>query len=747
MHLYPRPHKLMGAWFILLGRDRLDLYEDEMNNGFYISAVALLCSLSVSQQALASSDASSCPWGEAGCALESVPVLSTSNDSRDNLIRLLAEHNSIPLPLQPIPADLARNRKFYFGSHLDDWFVKQSDEQTEPPAPAPSPVNEPLKTLGLADQLARYSDADIDSLEDRFVSMTSESDANFFRALLAESNLSTEQQQGLAKEKIDPTSNNNGDNLTFPDGTVAQQFNQYLQAARFFYGGQYDKAEQLWTSLKDSAQPWLAETSSYMLMRNALNKSSQNAEGEYGYFDVEKIDRKAASEAMKWAGRYLQLWPEGQYAASTRGLLRRINWYLQDWDELARLYEQSLTMTKDANVLTALVREADSKLLSKDLTWDTDYFLNAPEAPLLTFVQTLRLMRNAECDPRRPCANNDYLAQIKPVFEKSNTLAYWEYLELEKHFLKEEYSAILAEIKPETMLPLHDILAFSRQVLYGEALMKLKQWDNAQQHWSKLLRASQDPEQQQFLQTELAATLVLSDKTEAIFAHDSLVTSLRYRSAVLKSSASTNLLRRQVTDGPNDEERTIALHSLLMRDLINAHYADWLADKKLVSHISRPVIDEHFSDVNLSVFDWSGEESEKGYFCRPLDETVTALRKNKSDGHALNCLGEFIRTTNAEINLWQDSGGDGPLTAVVTDGNTPTQPSRQDYYQTVMTDPKSEQEDKSYALYRAVMCYSPSGSNDCGGLEVEKLKRKGWFTQLQTQYPGSRWAQELQYYW
>ncbi|MEW5286772.1 hypothetical protein, partial [Klebsiella michiganensis] len=65
----------------------------------------------------------------------------------------------------------------------------------------------------------------------------------------------------------------------------------------------------------------------------------------------------------------------------------------------------------------------------------------------------------------------------------------------------------------------------------------------------------------------------------------------------------------------------------------------------------------------------------------------------------------------------------------------------------IITSPKAEPEDKSYALYRAILCYAPSGSNECGGEDVEKLQRKGWFTQLKTQYPGSPWAQKLKYYW
>ncbi len=72
------------------------------------------------------------------------------------------------------------------------------------------------------------------------------------------------------------------------------------------------------------------------------------------------------------------------------------------------------------------------------------------------------------------------------------------------------------------------------------------------------------------------------------FAADSRVTNLRYRSLVLKTRPH-GLLRQQATHGPNKEERTIALHTLLTRDLTEGHYADWLQDMSLVAAITPPV--------------------------------------------------------------------------------------------------------------------------------------------------------------
>lgn len=97
--------------------------------------------------------------------------------------------------------------------------------------------------------------------------------------------------------------------------------------------------------------------------------------------------------------------------------------------------------------------------------------------------------------------------------------------------------------------------------------------------------------------------------------------------------------------------------------------------------------------------------------------------------------------------MWKDSAGNGELETAIQQKDPVGQFNRQHYYQQVIASPKAEHEDRSYALYRAIMCYAPSGSNECGGEEVDKQQRKGWFTQLKTQYPGSPWAQKLKYYW
>ncbi|QLY38107.1 hypothetical protein HV164_16975 [Citrobacter freundii] len=707
-------------------------------------AFAVCTLLAGAPQALASFDMEDCKWSDASCLLKGIPVLSPENDSRDNLLRLLSQEKSFTLPVQSLPADVTRSRDYYFAYH------PQWDEISPPPADAPVQSKDDTFARQMAELQITVEETNADDAEheNRHVSNTTASVSQFFAALLADTTLTAEQRQALARARLGLLSGASAEQITsslatIPADASAQQYKTYLIAAARFYEGDYVTAEQDFTQLATSSSPWLAETVQYMLMRTALNRSSQNSVGEYGDFDSAKINRQDASQAQTQAQAYLQRFPHGLYADSARGMLRRINWYLQAWPPLAGLYEQAFQQTTDAQQLRDTVIEYDN-------VFGMQFFEGPvveafPDAPLVSYIELLRALRLN--NDNKPTLTQAQLDASKPVFEKGGKLALWQDLQLNLWMATGNYAAIVQAVTPAQKLPAHDILAFSEQVMYGEALMEQQQWPAARAFWQQLLKISQDPEQQQYVQAKLAATLVYSGDIASIFAPDSAVTNLRFRSQVLKAQATPELLRQQATRGPNNEERTIALHTLLVRDLTENRFSDWLNDKKLAGAITPPVIGESFADVNLSTFDWNGDAAQAGYTCRSLDETVTVLSKKADNAHALNCLGEFFRTSQTHVDLQADSAGNDVLGTAISRKEPFGQFDRQRYYQQVIASPNAEVEDKSFALYRAIMCYAPSGYNECGGEEVDKSQRKDWYTQLKTQYPGSPWAQKLKYYW
>ena len=710
-------------------------------------AFALCTLLTAAPQAFASFDMEDCKWSDDSCLLKGTPTFNPENDSRDNLLRLLSQEKSFVLPVQSMPADITRSRDFYFAYH------PQWDEAVPQPATASvqsedTTLSQQLAVLEIEPPLfAKQNGYDAD-LENRYVSNNRQSVSEFIAALMTDETLNIDQRRLLAQARLDlwgrATKEQIAESLAaLPADSTSLLYKTYLTGAAHFYDQNYEGAEQDFTIVLHNGSPWLMETAQYMLMRTALNKSSKFSDGQYGEFNIDNIKLKDAAQAQKEAQNYLQRWPEGLYANSTRGMLRRINWYLQAWPQLAGLYEQTLQQSADAQQLREIVIEYDN-------VFGMQFFEGPvveafPDAPLVSYIELLRALRLD--NNSKPTLTQEQLDASKPVFEQSQKLPLWRDLQLNLWQATGNYAAIIQAVTPAQKLAAHDTLAFSEQVLYGEALMGQKNWSAARDFWQQLLKLSQDNEQQQYVQAKLAATLVYSGDVEAVFAPESTVTNLRFRSQVLKTQATPELLRQQAVHGPNNEERTIALHTLLVRDLTEDRFGDWLNDKKLASAITPPVIGEAFADVNLSIFDWNGDAAQAGYTCRSLNETVTVLSKKADDAHALNCLGEFFRTTQTHVDLWKNSAGNDELESAISRKKPFGQFDRQSYYQQVITSPTAEVEDKSFALYRAIMCYAPSGANECGGEEVDKLQRKGWFTQLKTQYPGSPWAQKLKYYW
>ncbi|WP_235166925.1 hypothetical protein [Serratia fonticola] len=124
------------------------------------------------------------------------------------------------------------------------------------------------------------------------------------------------------------------------------------------------------------------------------------------------------------------------------------------------------------------------------------------------------------------------------------------------------------------------------------------------------------------------------------------------------------------------------------------------------------------------------------------------MAKNKTDAHAMNCVAEFLRTTFADISTEAEMGGNEQLDDLAgAELGKDKAHGRLKYYQQVIADPRAEPEDKTYALYRAVMCFSPSGYNSCDRQEISQKTRQRWFNLLKSQYKGNQWEQKLKYYW
>jgi TolA-binding protein len=530
---------------------------------------------------------------------------------------------------------------------------------------------------------------------------------------------------------------------------LSKSFAAYLQAAQAFYDGDYDTAAARFRELSAVDQPWLGETARYMLGRVEVNRAQVNAFDEYGNpqqnaaVDPEVID--GAEAALQ---DYLKVYPRGAYAASARGLLRRVYWLGKETDKLAAAYATALAGDAAARGMNDVdfANEVDSKLLVGAGPTNVN-------DPTLLAVLDLAGMRgpNPGDDPDccgTPMARATLEAQ-RASFSAEPAL--FDYLLAAYTFYVENKPDAIPQMIPEAKeQPASSYLEFSRQMLRGMALEALKD-SAARDHWAAMLPGATLPFQNAALELALAVHDERDHAIDRVFAADSPVRNATLREILLTNVADAKLLRRQSADSSLPErERGVALFTLLYKEVSRGHYADFVKDISLVP--AGAPTDGYAANISgndqapppLGLFTQTTALGDYG--CGALKDTASHLARSPHDSKAQLCLADFMRVNGFDESALDTQPGAKELGGTLSlFGGAPY--SRQAVYRTLIAGAKTPAPDKAYALYRAVMCYGPSGDNSCGGEDVPQSQRKAWFLQLKKDYPKSRWAKELQYYW
>lgn len=544
---------------------------------------------------------------------------------------------------------------------------------------------------------------------------------------------------------------------------VGRDYLAYLRASEAFYANQWPLARQGFAALAQSPSGWIAETAAYMPIRIGLRAAVAGATGEYGDFaGVDKVDAKAVAEARAGISAYLAAYPKGRYAASAQGLTRRVLWLENNRTELARAYERLLTTTpaKD-EALADLVEEVDVHLLgSPDVA---AAIAKAGDTPHLLAIADLMAMRPAEPDkPMALTAAN--LAAQQGVFAGRADL--FSFLDATRAFYAgDDAKTVLTLIPDAARDKAYTPLAFSRQMLRGMALAKAKDPAEAG-FWRDLLGGADPVYQRPLVEMGLAMRWQHEGRLDLVFAPGSPITDAATRQILAQTMASPALLRINAANMARPaHEREITIFTLLYKDLSRGAYADFTRDMALVpakANTDAGLWDFAQQDkVPLGLFTqgkWSA-----GFACPALVQTAATLAKTPGNQQALICLGEFWRLNGFDgfslFHNWPyfDSEYDPNALGNGPDGFPGKPLTRSAIYDRIIADRRAAPHIRAYALYRAIQCYAPSGSNGCAGpfrtsdemeaAQAPKDLRRSWFQELKKTYPTSPWAKQLRFYW
>lgn len=710
---------------------------------------ALLGTLS-SPPAQASSDDSCYPsWTLVKGHLDicsNLPFLNPGNDSRVNLRLLLADSGALPVaPKVPGTDELDEG---YGPVPFGVWSLASAASAEQTPATDDTDLNGRLEALQVVRETPQAAGDAFLSGEGSRCRSNSDASAQAFIDQLIAADLPTGERQALAQSRVNLLAACSWDSpqlASLLPATVqtplGKGFATYLQAAGDFYSGRFSEADAGFASLKDSPNAWLKETALYMSARSTLNGAQQNAFDEYGMPTLEQVDETSLQRAETGLESYLQAYPQGAYAVSAKGLLRRVHWLDGNTDKLAADYAWQMTQAKDDQrnlSLDELVEEVDNKLLIVNRSpFDT---------PLLLAVNDLMWMRG---QPESPLTR-ETLQQQKAVFATQPAL--YDYLQAAFAFYVEHNPDAALKLLPAEPPASLDYLAFSQQTLRGLALEAKNDGPGAQALWLQLLPLAKQPLQREQLELALAMNYERSQQLAKVFATDSPIKTPQVRLILLRHVAGAELLRQQIGQAADPLERATAQFVLLYKDLMRRQYADFASDlAQLPADVPEDKLGYSLGYVfgngrPLQLFRWNGAAAESGYVCPSIAETAATLAKDGKDPQGLNCLGEFVLRNDLD-GMPLDQQPDGQSL-----GGTPSafkgEPfSRLEGYKQVIANPKASRNDRAYALYRAINCYASSGNNRCGGEDVEPAVRKAWFRQLKGSLADTQWGKSLQYYW
>ncbi len=528
---------------------------------------------------------------------------------------------------------------------------------------------------------------------------------------------------------------------------IGKAFAGYLQGAAGFYDGDYDAATTQFAALRSAGQPWLKETGRYMLGRVEVNRAQIDAFDDYGYpKETAQADATVLSNAEATLRAYLKDYPRGLYAASARGLLRRVYWLGGRTDRLAAEYATAFAQPGSARGVDnpTLAEEVDNKLLPHLKSGEV------VDPTLLAVVDLTRMRTSATATEGMCCGGpitREELEAQRPVFAK-NAALFDFLLASHAYHVAGKAEEVLRLIPDAARQQRFGALAFSRQMLRGMAL-EAKGDRNARGFWLEMLPGATLPFQRSTIELALAMHDERAKALPTVFAPGAPVRNATIRERLLAHVADAALLRQQARDANAPaHERQVAAFTLLYKDMTRGAYRDFASDIALVP-AGAPAEGGYYDfpameTVPVGIFTQSKALGDIG--CAPLKDTAARLAANPRDARGLLCMADFMRVNGFDGFALDSKIPDDQLggTASLFPGGVF---SRLEVYKRIIADPKAVGEDKAYALHRAIWCYGPSGNNSCGGEDVPVEQRKAWFNRLKKDYPTSRWAQALRYYW
>ncbi|WP_368660585.1 hypothetical protein [Acinetobacter sp.] len=563
----------------------------------------------------------------------------------------------------------------------------------------------------------------------------------------AEAKLSASEKESLIRERknIDECASTLTLIQVNPNwSSTARQYASYLNATISFYNTNFSTATKIYTVLTQVDSAWLKETSQYMLIRSALNEAYQSGVGEYGDLDHSKINRTLVSNFFNTITQYFKLYPQGQYAASARGYLRRGFWLSGKHDLLVNEYVWQLNNPKSSvyNLeLPNLVHEMDRHVFQSP-----HFNIKHLKDPFFLSIYDLMHMRKKQSDDDVIISWSELNAQ-KNIFKDYPQL--FQYLQANHLYYVQNKPLEALKYLPQTMPnSINSYLQLSQLVLKGRILENTYSNKNTQQYWENLLAISQTAEQRGIVELMLYPYYAKQQNLSQFIGSNARIKQTFLQKKYLIDAADETVLM-QVIKSPNatQDQKNVALFTVLNKSLAFQNYPLFnqaftaLPNNAAQYHLGENASENFSQQPPFANFIWKGAKISNSIQCPDLLTLTKQLQTNPKDLSLKLCLGEYTRSTQAydlvDLSYSHENSLHSFKGVYFARGNT--------YKEIIKRNQKSEL--TAYALFRAIQCYAPSGINECQDQDVAKSVRKQWYGQIKRDYPDTSWAKSLKYYW
>lgn len=517
---------------------------------------------------------------------------------------------------------------------------------------------------------------------------------------------------------------------------LTKQYASYINGTIAFYNNQNETALKIYQTLSNVQNSWLKETAQYMQIRAQLNLIYHSSLDEYGDLNLSKVNQHQLKIYFNAIADYFKLYPNGQYAASTRGLLRRGHWLMGRKDLLIQEYIWQLNHPKSKFYNLEMDNFAEE--LDRRIFRDEHVKIQDLKHPFLLSTYMLMNMRKSDTEDYQPLTWSVLNAQKNSFKEHPELFQYLQAVHL--FYIQKKPQQALNQL-PKISSDKYPHLALSVGFLKGE-IIELTQKQNAEQYWNTLHQNAKDAYSRNMYEFFISAHANKNQDYTAFIGTSAKISQPYLQRRFIVEHANEKSLQSIINATQSTaDQKQVALFSLLTKSLNHQNYA--LFNQYLEQMPSRA--SEYMGDFEENQFQhqppfkdliWNGSTISAKLKCPDLKNLSIQLATKPKDDLYNVCLGEYMRSEKANPFFG--------ISATNTFAGAPF--ARGNIYKDIIK--KGPQGDlHAYALYRAIQCYAPSGINDCGDSTVSKSVRKQWFDQIKKEYPNTTWAKSLKFYW